>query len=1363
MRLSRSDVAVSAALLLGAAGLMGLFVADINAVANRSGEKKLGTVVFKKLTATRKASDGFDWEQMRNDGPVYNADTLRTGGLSAATVHFDDGTSLDMLQDSMLKLDFGGKTKNVEFISGEIGVGSSKKATSYTISSTAGKISVDKGAKATFSREAGKLKVEVNQGGARLVKADGSTQAIAANQELQVDVKSGEANLVVRPIIPLSPEPNARLLAYLEGGNGGDKTAVGQVAVGKVAAGKLAVGKVAIGKVAVDFAWQLGSAAGDGKAVSADRSCTLEVSSAPDFAAGGVTALEVPDLAARIELGSGNWYWRVRDSAGKESQVRRFSLDLAAPPSPVFPSDGQTYTYRSVRPQVGFAWTEMAEASSYIFEVAADPAFAKPILRSRTTTASLAVDSLGEGSWYWRVTPVHAYAVIGDTPPARVRQFVIAKKAAMGPLALTAPYDGSLYQIQDIGGKGLDFAWVPEMEAVSYELVVSRTKDLSSPLVDITATEPYLNLSGSRAEAFAAPGTYYWGVRWVDGEGKASPASAARLLRGIDGSIAVRLSFPPEGYRVADSLIRDTRFAWKSNVSARTVFQLSRDSDFRDLAYEETVGADTLLGGEWKSGTYYWRLRSYNADGSVFMETQGRSFEIVPAFAPPTLLYPTPDSRLFLHQGDSVTFSWAPTKGADYYRLILRPAGDPNAPAILEKSFLEGSSLSYPLGELASGGYRVSVQAFAAEGEKTTRIIGYIGESSFTYKRLSYLKLESPSDGAHVPGLDARVGKEVFVSNYEDQPEEAELVVATDPAGANVVARVPDRTGRARVVGLKPGVYYWTVRGRLAGLDVSARESYRFEVDPVPPPPAASLIAPVENSFYRIQDIDEKGLHLSWTPVPEAVSYELVISGTKDLSSPLVRLNTAHASIDLAGPVAASLKRPGTYYWSLSWVNAFGDLSVASPVRSLRGVDVTNAVGLSYPPDGYRFADSLVAEARFAWSSGLDAPKVLIIARDPGFKAIVFQKAAGSGESIGHTWKGGRYYWKLITYNADGSEFLESPVRSFEVVEPFAGPVLANPAPGGSLCLREGDTATLSWTPIEGAQYYELELRSASNDYASPIFESRFLKASSLTCPLGGLPGGSYKVSIQAFSDPGERSTKVVGDIGVSYFISNKLSRIKLERPADGGHVPGLDARRGARIFAYALKDQPDAAELLVSTDPEGSNVVARTFDRCGKAGVGPLAPGLYYWTVRGRLAGLDISATKRFRFSIDPIPPLPSPEPVSPSPNQSIGVAQLRTTRSILFSWKPVAGANLYLFALYAKGGTKPIVERGCHNSTDFRLEDLSLLDKGRFSWTVEATSLDEKGETEQRGREALSSFTIDLPAVKEVTIDEGAEVYGF
>jgi len=875
MKFSGSDAAVSAAVLLGAAALMALFAMDMDRYSSRSGEKSLGTVVFKKLSATRKAPSGLGWESMRNNSPVYDADTLRTASFSEASVNFDDGTSLDVFANSMLKLDFAAKAKNLEFLSGEISVGSSAAGTSYTISSASGRIDVDKGAKATFSREADRLSVEVSRGSASFVREDGSAQAIYQNQELQVDVKSGEAKLVQRPIVPTSPEPNARLLCMNGGG----------------------------ARPSVGFAWILGNEGAAGSKADGARDASqggrkyeLEISRSKDFVEGVLklqrseasaslpVAASVPEAAetggggAPSAIGEGTWYWRVRDDRGDESPVRRFSLALAEPPRPVFPADGASYAYRRIKPEVRFAWTGMEEAGAYLFELSSDPAFAKTAVRTRSASTSLSVSDLGAGTWYWRVRPIHAYELLGAEPATEQRRLIIAKSEGMGAPRLSTPLDGSLYQVQNAEGLGLSFAWEPQAEAVSYELLVSLAKDLSAPIMTASASLPYIRLTGSSCAALRKAGGYYWGVRWKDKEGNLSPASAPRALAGVDGSIAVRLTFPPEGYRIADSLVSNTRFGWKTNVPARTVFQVAGDQGFSQVVYQETVTADTLIGKTWPKGNYWWRLRTFNADGSVFLESPARGFQVVEPFPGAVLQKPAPGATFYLRDRAQADFAWQPVERADYYKVALRSSADGYSAPVFDREFVEATSLAYRLGDLPSGTYRISIQAFAAASEKTTRIIGYIADSDFTYKRITRIRLVSPAEGAHLPGLGARRGETVFSFEDEDEAADAQVIVSADPFGQKVVARAMARSGLAKVGRLNPGVYFWTAAGSLAGFDVSAERRFSFIVEAPPPLPAPETVEPVRGAVIGAAELrDKRSIRLAWSTVPGATHYRIAV------------------------------------------------------------------------------------------------------------------------------------------------------------------------------------------------------------------------------------------------------------------------------------------------------------------------------------------------------------------------------------------------------------------------------------------------------------------------------------------------------
>ena len=140
---------------------------------------------------------------------------------------------------------------------------------------------------------------------------------------------------------------------------------------------------------------------------------------------------------------------------------------------------------------------------------------------------------------------------------------------------------------------------------------------------DLVSEESYIVLNSDNAEYLAREGVSYWSVRWQDLEGNKSPWSHVRKLQGVDEEAALRLSYPPDRYRIADSLVRNTRFTWKTNIPGRAQFQLSRSPDFSEVLYEEDVQAETLLGRDWLPGRLYWRLRTFNADGSVFLGQSG--------------------------------------------------------------------------------------------------------------------------------------------------------------------------------------------------------------------------------------------------------------------------------------------------------------------------------------------------------------------------------------------------------------------------------------------------------------------------------------------------------------------------------------------------------------------------------------------------------------------------------------------------------------------------------------------------------------------------------------------------------------------
>ena len=856
MRLSVSDALVSTAVAAGAAALLWLFAVDIGTISIRANEKALGTVIFKKMTATRRPSDGLGWERMKNNSPVYNSDTLRTGDLSEAAIYFDDNTSLDLEANSMLKLDFGGPARNLEFLNGEITVGGSSTGSSYVISSKAGTITVGADSSATFSRDEKNnvVGVEVNKGTATLTKADGSTQTVSENQALEVSMADGTSHFVSRPIVPMKPARNARILDI----------------------------SGAAGPMPMEFEWKLDGASGSNGAGSSNAKFTLEIASNKDFT-DQLASIPVTGVKAGAPVAPGTWYWRVRDEAGKESPARKFTLAAEAIPRPAFPGDGASYRYRSVKPDIRFAWTGMEDASSYLFELSNNAKFDTTKIRTRVTTTNFSVSDLGEGIWYWRVKPVHGFTEVSGTDasgniPAEYRTIKIEKSGAMGKIEASTPFAGMFYQIQELAGKGISFAWTPQTEAVSYELVVSARADLSKPALTVKAATPYIKLIDSAAGALSKEGTWYWGVLWLDSEGNRSPLNAPRKLIGVDGSVAIRAAFPPDGYRIADSLATNARFAWKTNIAAKTVFVVARDAGFNDIVFQENVTAETVLGKAWKAGKYWWKLKAMNTDNTPFMETPARSFTVQDPLPAPVLSKPAPEAPLYLREGSSTLITWNPVADADYYSIGIYPAGSGDENPIFERTHIEKPELNYPFGDLKSGVYRIKLQAFSLESDISTRIIGYAEDSAVAYRKISDLEPATPKRGMTIEGLVAlRQGVSLQYRN-ENVPDEQEFILYKGSAGGEIIARAAGKGDAYLQKRLVPGRYAWTVRGKLAGFDISLRDAIPFEVLPVPPLPATVLLEPEANSSFGADWLrSHHTLAFRWQPIDGANRYALSI------------------------------------------------------------------------------------------------------------------------------------------------------------------------------------------------------------------------------------------------------------------------------------------------------------------------------------------------------------------------------------------------------------------------------------------------------------------------------------------------------
>jgi len=134
------------------------------------------------------------------------------------------------------------------------------------------------------------------------------------------------------------------------------------------------------------------------------------------------------------------------------------------------------------------------------------------------------------------------------------------------------------------------------------------------------------------------------------------------------------------------------------------------------------------------------------------------------------------------------------------------------------------------------------------------------------------------------------------------------------------------------------------------------------------------------------------------------------------------------------------------------------------------------------------------------------------------------------------------------------------------------------------------------------------------------------------------------------------------------------------------------------------------------------------------------------------------------------PPPPAPRPAPVTPPPPEplaeaanrlptnghTIGIQELRTKRSIDFSWSPVSEANCYIITIFQEtaDGRRQILRNEIDNRTTWTLDNISILDRGRFIWQLEAVIKNSGGTITRRGKPGENSFILDIPLPSAPTI---------
>jgi hypothetical protein len=290
-------------------------------------------------------------------------------------------------------------------------------------------------------------------------------------------------------------------------------------------------------------------------------------------------------------------------------------------PVPTGPAAGA-----SVGELPAFAWSAVAGAEEYEFQIAADSGFNSPVLgsgkddfRTKNLRATLQ-QTIPNGTYWWRVRAIGRNG--GASAWSRGRSF--AKRWGTST-ALQSPDPGATIVYPSTP---LRLSWAPVAGARTYLVSVASDPGLGSLVVVNGSSKPVETSATTMTPAAAlAPGTYYWGVTPVDAEGnRGTPSPVRSFVWAWPSSTTLHL----EDLNAAAEAF-DPRFSWDAIPgAARYEVEINSSDDFaagsKVCCNGTTIGTSLSPTQVFKDNVYYWRVRAFDADGNAGVWNFGGSF-----------------------------------------------------------------------------------------------------------------------------------------------------------------------------------------------------------------------------------------------------------------------------------------------------------------------------------------------------------------------------------------------------------------------------------------------------------------------------------------------------------------------------------------------------------------------------------------------------------------------------------------------------------------------------------------------------------------------------------------------------------------
>jgi hypothetical protein len=903
---------------------------------------------------------------------------------------------------------------------------------------------------------------------------------------------------------------------------------------------------------------------------------------------------------------------------------------------PDVPTLGVVAARTNVTPQLSTTYSDSdGDNGTVSFQLCSDSACSTVLQSNTTATVASGTNvnwtpaALADGTYYWRAQSTDSNS--NTSGWSATNSFVVDTTSPTAP-ALGSVSSRTNNTTPTLSATFSDPDGASDTGTLSFQLC--STGACGTVLQSGSSASGIANgASGTWTPAALSDGTYYFRGRAQDAAGNWSSWSAASSFV-VDTTAPATPTLTAVGPIVTSLPTLSGSFSDPDAGDTGTVtIQLCSDSLCSSVI---GTGTSSWQPASLADGTYYWRARAQDTAGnqSAWSATSSFTLDVQPPNAP---ALGAVAAWTNLTPSLSATFSdpdaW--DTGTLSFQLCTTSACTSVLQSHTSASTANGATAAWTPTSLADGTYYFRARAQDSGGNQSS----WSSASSFDVDSVApTTTFVSPANATRVNSLQLTVR---FGDSDAADSGTVSFQLCSDALCGTVVksgsvsgvAAAADATWTP--ASIADGTYYWRASaqdqpGNTSGWSTARSVTLDTTLPAAPvlggPSDGANLPAmPSLNATFADADAGDTGT-IDFQLCSDAACASVVQTGTS--SSGLAEGTSGGWSPTAGG---------GSYYWRASAVDAAGNVSAWSAIRSFAVDSSPPAVpSVAGPVNGSRIAVLTTLSATY---SDPGAPTA-----SPG--SITFQLCLTSGcsaplasttvaaSSGGAAWLpqglvDGTYYWRTRAEDPAGNDSSWSPVDSFTLDTTPPSIVL----PAGASPLRAGATPALSARvadPSDAEDAARIDIEICADVDCSEVLENGYsptvAAGSEASWQSSALTDGTYYWRMQAEDVAGNRSAWT--DPMQLVVDTSPPSVPALLTPPDSE----LDAIRFTASFDSADPRDVGDVTFQVCSDPACGAVVATGASSMVPAGspaewnVGPLRDGHYFWRAQAQDVAGNVS-----------------------------------------------------------------------------------------------------------------------------------------